>query len=274
MWSIVFSTSQEPYAEASTSTVGSHPYLARKSNVLNRYFVKYSWAWTSLSFLLHLASAPPSRTSRLSRLVVFGLATLTWAIFTTWFTGNRFPVLSRGSCGITVPVEWGLDRSYLPQLSQSEDALHPMSAISFEPIIPSLLPESFILLLRDAFCSPGLPLTQHTHPSLFRLLKATLTPAILSRTRMPRPRWHRGFDISGHTFVLTLSTMVLTGELATSWKTMWRRGGTGSTLGRGGLVHAVATASGSVIVGIWLLMLGTTAVYYNSPMEKLCGLGE
>jgi hypothetical protein len=40
------------------------------------------------------------------------------------------------------------------------------------------------------------------------------------------------------------------------------------------LGHGVATALGTALLGLWVFMLGVTAVYFHSPEEKLSGLGE
>lgn len=263
MYSLIHSTS------LNTSLPHSHlperaNYLARKSNILNQWFVKKAWFWTSLGYLSHLASAPPSRSSRWTRLSVFALATACWLLFTTWFfgaaLGDRIIALSGGDCAVMLPKEWGLTRPAIQHLLPSGTSASIMKA-----------GEDLILPLPQSFCSSRLPLTAKTFPDLFALLPESLAE---QRTKAPLPRFYKGFDISGHTFLLTLSTLVLCRELAPSWSKLVRTGRVGSSVGRGGQVHTVATLFGSALVGLWLVMLGATAVYFHNPPEKLSGLGK
>ena len=236
--------------------------------------MKYSWGWTSLAFIFHFISSPPSTSSRSSRLIAYGLCTATWLVFTTWFfgagLGDRLIALSGGRCAITVPAEWGLEprvvRHLLPPGFENSGAFARGSSTG----------SPFLLPLPASFCSSNIALTASTHPGLFAVLKDFLQPSILSRTRMPRPRWHKGFDISGHAFLLTLAAMLLTRELAPSLRNLLkaRTSPSKGSLGRGGLVHLAATAFATALVTLWLVMLGTTAVYFHNPSEKLSGLGK
>lgn len=256
-------------------------FFARKSNPINQVFVKNAWGWTSLAYLLHLASSPPARTSRRSRLAVWLLATTFWLIFTTWFfgagLGDRLIALSGGSCTVALPKEWNLD------------------PVKLRPLLPSGFPgimstdtdaDQLYLPLPHGFCSLRTPLTPKTHPDLFGLLSSestvfpsdpninTLSPTSSHPTlTLPNPRWHKGFDISGHAFLLTLSTLVLARELTPSWRGE-RSGSVGRAGGWGKWVHVLATWGGTALVGLWVWMVGMTGVWFHNPPEKLSGLGE
>ena len=278
VYSLIFSTSLDTSLPTSHLTLGrsNAPYLAQKSNIPNQVFVKYSWAWTSLAFIIHFISSPPSSSSRSVRLAAFALNTVAWLVFTTWFfgaaLGDRVIAMSGGRCGITVPAEWGVKPESLAHLSPI--GVFPSS------FLPSLDTGPFLLPLPTSFCASKLALTPSTYPSLFEVLKATMNSNLLSRTRMPQPRWHKGFDISGHAFLLTMAALLLVREVAPSWRSMLRTtrtphaSGRSASIGRGGPVHSAAVLLATGLLGLWLVMLGTTAVYFHNPSEKLSGLGE
>jgi hypothetical protein len=107
---------------------------------------------------------------------------------------------------------------------------------------------------------------------------------------IPRPRWYKGHDISGHTVALTIASLLLVRELAPTWAS-WLRAAQ-AVLGRSAdqpalmrqrtsskgdlreLGHGIATVLASTLLGLWVFMLGVTAVYFHSPEEKLSGLGQ
>lgn len=85
-------------------------YFASKRNVLNVYFVKVGWAWTTLAFLLILLTQHSralnrrfSRSKTLAQSVLrYTLATITWIATTQWFFGppwtDRSFTISGGRC--------------------------------------------------------------------------------------------------------------------------------------------------------------------------------
>lgn len=277
--SLIFGTS------LSTSLPHSHlserlHYFARKSNLINQIFVKNAWGWTSLFYLLHLASSPPARTSRRSRLAVWLLATTFWLVFTTWFfgagLGDRVIALSGGSCAVALPKEWDLD----------PEALKPLLTPEYPTILEATDTDQLYLPLPHAFCSLRRPLTPKSHPELFSLLSSRSTAFPTSTETntlhptsshpgltLANPRWHRGFDISGHAFLLTMSTLVLGRELTPSWRGE-RSGSIGRAGGWGRWVHIAATWAGTGLVGLWIWMVAMTAVWFHDPPEKLSGLSE
>ncbi|ORX40499.1 inositol phospholipid synthesis and fat-storage-inducing TM-domain-containing protein [Kockovaella imperatae] len=285
VYSLIFHTSLDTSLPSSflTRDRPGAPYLARKSNILNRLFVKYCWGWTSLAFISHLISSPPSASSsRFTRLIAFGAGTATWLVFTTWFfgagLGDRVIALSGGHCAITVPSEWGVNPDTLRHLwSDITDSVPTSSSSSSSSLLGSD-GGPFLLPLPSSFCSSKLALTPSTHPTLFKALKGSMDSTLLSRTRIPQPRWHKGFDISGHAFLLTLATLLLVRELAPSWRSLLRTRRTIHTtitplsIGRGGSVHLASISFGTALTTLWTVMLGTTAVYFHNPQEKLSGL--
>lgn len=270
MYSIFYDTS------LNTSVASLLPdrsaYLAQKSNILNQLFVKKSWGWTSLAFMAHWISSPPSVTSRQRRLASFILATLVWLAFSGWFFGaslnHRVISLSGGTCAISLPKEWGVTSQQLNGLIPGE-----RKAITWG--------EHVLLPVPHRFCDGSTSTTPKNLPGLYSLLKQLGVGA--ATNGLGRARWHAGFDISGHTFLLTLSSLVLARELAPSWRILFGKrvvrsrasgGQEVGTIGRGGVVNQVATLFGSALIGLWAFMLGVTAVYFHNPPEKVSGLGE
>ena len=304
MYSLIFDTAIDTSV---TSLVAPRSaYLARKENILNQLFVKKSWGWTSLAFLSHLISSPPSNSSRKQRLLAFLLATAGWVAFSSWFFGpslnHRLISFSGGRCAVSIPQ----DVISLGQIAHLAPVDRP----------PVKWGEYVFLPVPERFCHGGAALTPKNHPGLFETLAqvgqgvGTLGAGKGEIGRLVgKARFHAGFDISGHTFLLTLSSLLLARELAPSWKVLFgggkgksQKGGarpqssassgrksgerptqdgpavpideaTGS-LGRGGSFNAYATVFGTALIGLWTFMLGATAVYFHNPPEKLTGLGE
>lgn len=270
MYSIFYDTS------LNTSVASLLPersaYLARKSNVLNQWFVKKSWGWTSLAFMAHWISSPPSVTSRQRRLASFVLATLVWLAFAGWFFGaslnHRVISLSGGTCALSLPKEWGVHARHLEKIATG-------------PRKPVTWGDHVLLPVPHQFCDGTASATPKNMPELYSLLKELGVGA--ATNGLGRARWHAGFDISGHTFLLTLSSLILARELAPSWRITFGKRvvrpdssvvSDVGTIGRGGSVNQVATLLGSALIGLWTFMLGVTAVYFHNPPEKVSGLGR
>jgi hypothetical protein len=116
-------THSTPYSVASQS----HPpdlapsYFARKSNILNIYFVKILWVWITGAFGLFLITHPltgPTATSRtgfelsvrrLQALVRYLVVTVWWIAVTQWFFGpaliDRSFRLTGGKCEMVAAGE-------------------------------------------------------------------------------------------------------------------------------------------------------------------------
>lgn len=189
LFGTLYSVAYDTYLDTSNPVLTHLPhhlhathYFANKSNILNSYFVKRAWGWTSAAFLaLWLTSPPHKRT--VHRVVKWGVETAVWLVFTSWFFGpallERLTVASGGECTatlqsgtvFTVPYEYCLTRT----------------AISWE-----------------------------THPFLFTgsFAESSLwTPD----DRLPvLPRLRKGHDVSGHVFLLTMSALFLVDQIRVS----------------------------------------------------------
>ncbi|OWZ38491.1 hypothetical protein C356_04283 [Cryptococcus neoformans c45] len=290
MYSLVHSTSLNTSEIHHNHIPERVAYFARKSNILNVIFVKRAWAWTSAIYLLHLVTSPRNRSSmfsfstspnggRIRRLLVWVAATAFWAIFARWFfgagLGDRIIALTGGNCALPLPP------SISPILAR-----HTFGKLFTAGPQGSSGEEKIYIALPYKFCT-GVPLTPGALPELFALLpgggKGTAIPpgggpttSHESLAPLPRPRWHKGFDISGHSFLLTLCIMVLGRELAPTWQA-WAGGKTAGLLngrGRGwkGKIHGLIALAATGLIGIWMWMVLMTAVYFHNPPEKLAGL--
>ncbi|KAK8853478.1 hypothetical protein IAR55_004185 [Kwoniella newhampshirensis] len=301
MYSLIFQTSLD------TSQIHHHhlphraPYFARKSNIFNSLFVKRAWGWTSLLYLAHLFTSPRLTRvlatttggvgSRTRRLGVWLIATLFWALFARWFfgagLGDRIIALTGGNCALALPKEVDVSlarKTFSTLFTSGQTTTSPQAGRLYlplpekfctgTPLTPSSFPDLFALLPSSAILQTGNPVPTDDHESLIAL---------------PRPRWHKGFDISGHAFLLTLSIMVLARELEPTWRAWLHQGSTSKKAGKRGagsdiggeeetqrgwlaIVHPVVTLLGTGLLGIWLWMIVMTAVYFHNPPEKLSGL--
>lgn len=140
-------------------------YFADKRNILNLYFVKIGWFWTTIAFLLIALPQIPRVLDRRSRrtiaflqsLLRYALVTTTWIATTQWFFGpaliDRSFTWTGGRC------------EALPELAQEKNMFQ------------------FETLLTAYACKRG------------------------------RGMWTGGHDISGHIFMLVLSSAFLMLEI-------------------------------------------------------------
>lgn len=200
-------------------------YFASKSNILNVWFIKRAWGWTSFAFLF-LWLTSPRRTQTLNRVFQWTLASLAWLAFTSWFFGpaliERLIALSGGECTVALP-----------------------SGGAF--VVP------------HEYCLTKVPLSPVTHPGLFA------APWVLPEAPWSAvPRLRRGHDVSGHVFLLTMSILFLADQLTPSLRAAsWPH-----------RMHTWAVMATVGLVAIWLFALGTTSVYFHTPLEKLTGYCE
>ena len=120
----------DPFLTSKPHHLASTHTLASKRSLLNVVFLKWSWAWTTLSFVLLLLTSPAKRTRRFLQ---WALATGAWFVLTAWFFGPsllaRLITASGGECGLHIGG-------------------------AFVPIA-------------HTYCSPSLPVAPSTHPELF-----------------------------------------------------------------------------------------------------------
>ncbi|KAJ3566473.1 hypothetical protein NP233_g6983 [Leucocoprinus birnbaumii] len=196
-------------------------YFANKSNPLNVYFIKKAWGWTTgLFLLLWVTSTPQKRTAR--RLAQWAVATGVWLLFTMWFFGpsilDRVIVASGGACMVRLP--------------SGELATLPTEA-----------------------CFAGAAIGPTSHPHFFSQISQVSTQAADWKAL---PRLRRGHDVSGHIFLLTMSTLFLADQLRSS-----------QCLAPWSLAHRISVFANIALIGIWMLASYTTSVYFHSPFEKL-----
>jgi len=270
-----------------------HPYFSRKSNFLNQVFVKNAWAWTSLAYLTHLFTSPPRsssaprpskpqlsirRESRVSRLAAFLVATAFWMLFTTWFFGpafgDRIIALSGGDCAIALPSTTSFSAERLNELLPSGLKVGKGA---------TQIGDQTYLSVPHTLCHAGAALSPSSHPELASLLSPLhTTPESMSDLQsagvLPRPRWYKGHDISGHAFLLPLAAALLARELRPTWRAWSRASFLATPGGREGVawegrVNQGAALLGTALIGVWTWMMLMTGVYFHNPLEKLSGLG-
>jgi Inositol phospholipid synthesis and fat-storage-inducing TM len=74
--------------------ISNHPkdsYFARKDNFINVFFLKYSWAWTSLVFFWHLSRVP----NKVRPIARYATATIWWYLVSQWCFGP--PIMDKVS---------------------------------------------------------------------------------------------------------------------------------------------------------------------------------
>lgn len=122
------------------------------------------------------------------------------------------------------------------------------------------LPSGANLALPANACLVKFSVSPSSHPELFAGIAADLVP-VSDWKAIPRLRG--GHDVSGHIFLLTLSTLFLADQLRPSLSLpIWT------------LIHKIAFIGNVLLIAIWMLGSGTTAVYYHSPLEKVTGYCE
>ncbi|KAF5380624.1 hypothetical protein D9615_004542 [Tricholomella constricta] len=197
-------------------------FFADKSNFLNVYFIKKAWAWTSGAFLLSWLTSPAS-TRTTDRVWKWAAETVMWLVFTTWFFG---PAL--------------LERFIV--VSGGECIL--------------ALPAGDPIPVPAEYCFTRSHLSPLSHPDLF----VTTTTFALPLDWRAMPRLRRGHDISGHMFLLIMSTLFLADQLRYSFR-----------LAQRSALHTLAMVANMALLGVWLFATYTTSLYFHSPLEKITG---
>lgn len=106
-------------------------------------------------------------------------------------------------------------------------------------------------------CFAGSVVGPMSHPHLFTQISQ------ISSDWSALPRLGRGHDVSGHIFLLTMSTLFLSNQLRHS-----------QNLASWSLIHRVAIFANVLLICIWILGSYTTSVYFHAPLEKLTGYCE
>jgi len=117
------------------------------------------------------------------------------------------------------------------------------------------LPSGDPVTVPHEFCYKKIMVTPETNPTLFGSNTFTQPPEWRAV-----PRLRKGHDVSGHVFLLTLSALFLFDQLRPSFR-----------VAQWSLLHRSAVITNIMMIGICLFAIGTTAVYFHSPFEKLTG---
>lgn len=253
----LLSIQNESFLDTSNPIIANlpHPhhhksYFASKQTILNRAFVKYAWAWTTAAFwAIWWTASEDGVTGGVKTLDQAGKwigTTLVWGSFASWFFGpslfHRIVALTGGECVIHVPAPPGV-----PQAAGIQQ------------------PPAHYVAVPSEFCLTRTIVTPESHPALFASppLAAWLADGLgYDPSYKIIPKLSRGHDISGHTFLLTLSILFLVDALAKA-----RRG-------RSTPLALSAQAAGWALVTLWMTMLGATALYFHNWQEKASGFGE
>lgn len=153
-------------------------YFASKTNVINTFFSKKIWAWTTLAFFSLYYTSPPSARYK-ERMYKYVAETLVWVLFTGWFFGpslfSRVTMYTGGEC-----------------------VLH--------------LPSGDVVTVPETYCYAKSTIAPQTHPSLF-----TSSFAVPMDNWSQVPRIRRGHDVSGHIFLITMSILFLVEQVRLSY---------------------------------------------------------
>lgn len=138
-------------------------YFAGKYNVVNLYFVKIGWLWTTLAFALLLLTTRPPPANKAKHytqsLTRYAIVTTSWILTTQWFFG------------------------------------------------PALIDRSFTIT--GGHCEAP---SVHNLSGLAEAAKMSAKNSAIA-CKVAGGRWRGGHDISGHIFMLTLSSAFLLYEL-------------------------------------------------------------
>ncbi|KAG2132421.1 Fat storage-inducing transmembrane protein [Suillus bovinus] len=189
LFGTLYSVAYDTYLDTSNPVLTHLPhhlhathYFANKSNILNSYFIKRAWGWTSAAFLtLWLTSPPHKRT--VNRVLKWGVETAVWLVFTSWFFGpallERLTAASGGECMATF---------------RSGDVF----TVPYE------------------YCLTRTAISQETHPFLFVGSFAESSLRVPDDRLPVIPRLRKGHDVSGHVFLLTMSVLFLVDQIRPS----------------------------------------------------------
>lgn len=259
-----------------------------RRNFLNRYFIKYAWFWTTIGFIAQaitlrnpspadntISSSSNKETERKRSsnegqslqatvmgsmsisLLRFGVATLLWLFFARWFVGpalmERVRYYSGAEC---------------------------MSVDSTPSGIGSLLN------VDPRHCYTKQSLTPQTTPELFQ-------GSLSGASQSLRARWKGGHDISGHTYILILSSLYLLEEitpfavylvpsilqrylLAVFPRPLWAPQNpfvnSPQFSSQRARINIAVTLGILVLVTTWTASLLSTTVFFHTPQEKISGL--
>lgn len=235
-------------------------YWANRKNIANQIFVKKAWLWTTIAwalqlFFLRLTPASPTTTSAVN-------GTPAQATISS-------PVSTSVRRYLIATLLWALFANWFFGPPLSERILTATGAVCVPGGDPNQSP------VEDLYCRTRTPLSSASHPALFASNSAT--------RKSIRAMWKGGHDISGHTFIMVLSSLLLLEDVAPYLAVLLRGSalaglfGKQPTRGNAGSVRwtrsaYVAVGASVGLVALWSWMLLNTAIYFHTPQEKVSGL--
>ncbi|WFD24675.1 ATP adenylyltransferase [Malassezia equina] len=164
---------------------------ADRRNWMNHFFVKRAWFWNSLS--IGLIAATLKRTGggvqgEMGKVPV-PARVRSWhdvmasKLFVRWLIAT---------IGWYLVARWSFGASLLERMQVASGGQCLVNALQVDPML----------------CRSRVPLSLETHPHIV----SQLHPALLERHPTLQAGWHGGVNVSGHTFILVLSLLVL-GEM-------------------------------------------------------------
>ncbi|KAJ9608508.1 hypothetical protein H2200_007496 [Cladophialophora chaetospira] len=244
----ILSPIASPPSEPLTAGIASHlnapslqtpNYFAGKRNLVNTYFVKLGWFWTTLAFTLLQTTTRPSNAQKhyIQTGLRYALVTFSWFLTTQWFFG------------------------------------------------PALIDRSFTIT--GGHCEPQLETTTGPKDAVEM---SRLNSGIACKAA--GGSWRGGYDISGHVFMLVLSSAFLLYELHIADRDSSHPSVSPQAAAR--LAHDMTEEERKAVGGweteiqakiriwsryfvyavvgldFWMLMM--TAIWFHTWLEKLAGL--
>lgn len=234
-------------------------YWANRKNIVNRIFVKKAWLWTTAAwlaqlFFLRLAAATPRLKKEDAR---SGQATITSPVSISVL---RYMVATGA---------WLLFANWFFGPPLAERILTATGAVC----VPSS--NAGLGKVEEMYCRTRTPLSSTSHPALFSGSGAA---------KSIRAAWRGGHDISGHTFIMVLSSLLLLEDIAPYLAALLNNSSIGRVVfGDAKVDHRakavmgeqkakLAVAASMALIGLWSWMLLNTAIYFHTPQEKVSGL--
>ncbi|CAO1619992.1 unnamed protein product [Sympodiomycopsis kandeliae] len=288
--------------------------FAQKSNWINVYFIKYAWAWTTLAWLAQLWTlrspvAPDVKGKGKAReyddsnggddensstiedqdgtiasplaksLLRYLIATFSWIVFATWFFGpSIIERIMTSSGGVCLPHHSLTDG--ISNLSGEASQVPPGAGFS--------LPQAPI---DAAFCRAGKRgISREERPDIFRTAHLIVSDTVGSGRL--RGKWKGGHDVSGHVFILALSSLFLLEELSPYLVSFFKtylpaslfaiveqyvfpqatsRRLRNPYLGSQAKINTTVTIAILALIGLWLFSLVNTSLFFHTPQEKVSG---
>ncbi|CAX42244.1 inositol phospholipid biosynthesis protein, putative [Candida dubliniensis CD36] len=242
-------------------------YYNDKRNILNQWFVKRGWGWTTLVIILfysniiykqYVNSTTTTKNNKQTLIIKtirnaiinYIVVTIWWIFFTQWCFGlpimDKIFVLTGGKCSIDI--------------NNTANSFTTTSTTVFTP-------------------------NHHIHPSFVQKLENIWESTGITSyncRRIKGSQWIGGHDPSGHVFLMIHSSLYLFNEMINYWPN-WSY-----------IKHNISQLLTSTrpltindrllllwntpqliiigLIGLWWFMLLMTNIYFHSSLEKLVGL--